>query len=294
VQFNAEQFCIDFNIDYRTEGKNVQAGWVNICCPACNDQGFHGGINPEKDYFNCWRCGWIPINEVLSAKTGLSKKQISLYKKKYIHGAFILSKNKDKVEFASKVELPGSALNKFHKKYLEKRGFDADFLEDKYKLLGTGISGYWKYRIIIPIYYRHQLISFQGRDYTNQQELRYVGLQKEKSVMDYKDILYGIDFCTSDTIAVVEGVTDVWRMGDGFAATFGTSMTENQIRVLSKYKNIYFLFDPELEAQEKAKKAATKLASIGRNVEIIDLEIDCDPGDLTQEESTYFRKLLGF
>ena len=41
-------------------------------------------------------------------------------------------------------------------------------------------------------------------------------------------------------------------MGNETVCTFGTSITKEQIKELSRFKKISFLFDPEREAQKKA------------------------------------------
>jgi len=199
-----------------------------------------------------------------------------------------------KVALATEIDLPGAELQSIHKKYLRRRKFSPDFLEKTYGLRGTGVTGDWKFRIIIPFYFRGQLVSYQGRDITGRQELRYKTLAVEKSIVDPKHLLYNIDNCREETICVVEGAFDAMRLGPSFAATFGTSMTEFQIKLLAAYRKVIFLFDPEPEAQAKADQAATKLSSFGCKVEKIDLEIDRDPAELTDEEALELRReLLG-
>ena len=56
----------------------------------------------------------------------------------------------------------------------------------------------------------------------------------EKSVVNYKDILYNMDRVQGEKVVVVEGITDVWRMGDGFVASFGTTLTSAQINLSDK------------------------------------------------------------
>ena len=193
---------------------------------------------------------------------------------------------------AKEIKLPGGPLEKVHRKYLEKRGFDPDIIAEDYRVLGTSLVGEWKYRIIIPIYFRGKLVSFQGRDITDKQRLRYKSLEIEKSVIHYKHTLYNIDNCIGDTVVVFEGPTDVWRWGVGGVATFSTAVTEQQIWLLSRYRRVFFMFDTGEESQGLALKAARKLACMGVVVEVLDLEMERDPGELTESEVHELRKDL--
>lgn len=293
--FNVRSFLQDYDISHTDAGKNSQKGWLNIQCPLCDDDSDHGGFNLYGDYYHCWRCGRHNTEEVIKTLLNVSWAKAKEIKFEYTERSRILDNlNKKDKKSVKKIGMPGEKLQKRHKKYLKKRNFDPDFIEKKYKITGTGIVGDYKYRIIIPIYYKNILVSFQGRDITDQQQIRYKNLAVEKSIMNPKHILYNIDNCYSDRIGIVEGVFDVWRMGDGFVSCFGTSITERQIKILSKYKNIFFLFDPEEEARQKAKKTAYQLSAFGCKVEIIDLEKDQDPAQLTEEDVYNIRKELKF
>lgn len=296
MSWDALSFVRDYGISYWTEGKNVQDGWVNIRCPLCeNDPSNHGGFNPVVGYYHCWRCGRHSLEWIISRLLNYDLEAVKSIIFEYSGRASALRKINKKVPKAKNIELPGEKLEKPHKRYLRKRGFIPWKIEEKYLVRGTGTIGNWKYRIIIPVYLNGQLVTYQGRDYTNKQQLRYKTLSVEKSVVDHRNLLYGIDNVPgSNLIGVVEGLFDQWRMGDGFVATFGTSMTEAQVRFLSRFKRILFLFDPEKEAQKKALKIGNKLSSLGCEVEIIDLEIDGDPAELSEIEANYIRKELGF
>lgn len=124
--------------------------------------------------------------------------------------------------------------------------------------------------------------------------MRYRNLPIEESVINPKHLLYNLDNCPGSHAFLMEGVTDVWRFGDGFVATMGTSLDSAQIGLIAKrYNSITFLFDPEHEAQSKAKKHARTLSSLGLRVEVIDLELDHDPGDCSPAEVASIKTALG-
>ena len=291
--FDAIRFLTDYNITYWTQGKNVQDGWVNITCPnpECNDKSQHGGFNIMKGYYNCWKCGHQSLRFIISLLTGESNPTNII--NEYMGSTIIRKRLNKKVKSnVTNIKLPGTELKKMHRKYLLKRGFDPDYIEKKYKIKGTGITGDWKYRIIIPIYYKGQLVSYQGRDITDQQELRYKTLSKDESIINPKHVLYNLDNCKEEYIIVTEGAFDCWRLGNDSCATLGTSITKEQLRLLRKYKKIFFIFDPESEAYKKAKKAANELAIFGCKTEIIKLDEASDPAELSDIEAKKLKRKL--
>lgn len=295
--FDALKFFKDHRIRYWTEGKNVSPGWVNIKCLFCINDSNHLGWNLDEGYFHCWKCNGHKLHTVVSKLLRVPKSRaeeiILEYSGHVPHRKFL---NRKKAQ-AKHIKLPGSELNKFHRQYLKRRKFDPDYIIKKYKITGTGPKETWEdllyeLRIIIPIMYNRKLVSFQARDITDKQKLRYKGCPIEKSVIYYKDILYNWDNANQFRIVVVEGITDVWRLGDGFVASFGTGMTQSQIKLLSTVDEIFFLFDPGKEAQNKAKEYAELLASIGRKTEIIKLQGSQDPGELSEDNASYIRRQL--
>lgn len=292
MPFNAEKFLLDFNIPFFKEGKNVQKGWIAINCPFCSrDFSHHGGFNPTKGFYTCWKCGFHPLKNVIHELTGESP--IPIIKRYETDRIKETSIKKTPVEY---VNLPGKNLQPRHKNYLIKRGFDPDLLEKKYKLKGTDhTGGMYKFRIIAPIFFQTDLVSFQSRDITNKQELRYKACAKEYEKIFHKDILYNIDNCTGDSVIVTEGIVDVWRMGDDCCCTFGIGYRKQQVYLLSRYKYIFIIFDTDDNgvAQEKAVKLAKELSLLGCIVENIVLDSG-DVGDMSQFEAEYLKKQLIF
>lgn len=292
--FNITSFCKNYGIPYATKGKNIGPGWIGLSCPFHVDNGNHLGYNVQGGYFYCWKCGGHSVRNVVKEFLQCSSAEADFIVDEYnsrIEGLQILNKPKP---LAQTLELPGESLSKPYRRYLAKRGFDPDDIEAQYRIKAGGIVGEWKYRIIIPVYYEGRLVTYQGRDITGNTDLRYKTLSVEKSVENPKHCLYNQDAVEGkENIIVCEGVTDVWKMGKGSVATLGTSTTEEQIRKLSIYKNIYIVFDPEPTAQIRAKRLGERVAAMGANVEIIDTGLDHDPGEMTAKEVETFRRELG-
>jgi DNA primase len=287
------RLLVDFKIPLDTR---VNPGWINVHCPFCRrDEGFHGGFPESGDYFHCWKCGGHYIDLTIQKLLHISRKEYNEIIPQYSAEVLLRAKLNKKKPKAQKIEMPGEDLNKAERKYLKDRRFDPDFLVQKYGIRGGGIVGEWKFRILIPMYMNHQLISFTGRDITGQQKQRYKNLEIEKSVMDPKTIVFNWDNAPGPKVGIVEGPMDVFRMGDDFICTFGTSVTSAQIgRIAEKYKEVYFLFDPEEDAQKKAQKNAELLSSLGVEAWVVDIENDCDPGDLSEYEVERLRSEMGF
>lgn len=303
MSWDALRFCRENGVTFYLSGKNVRPGWVHFRCPMCGDHSNHGGFNPEDGSYACWRCKGSHPHAIISKLLNLPANEAEDLYNEY-EGTTSMRKilNKDTGPRPTKIELPGGPLRPAHKKYLKGRGFDPDECIERFGLLGTGPSERWqgvdfRLRIIIPIYdYLGRLVNFQGRDITNKQELRYKGPPVDMVPLHHKHTLYGAHKCRdTSTIVVVEGVLDQWRMGDGFVCSFGTSMTTQQIYLLSQWEEIIFLFDPEKEAQKRATEYGKQLASLGRKVETISADFGGgrDPGDLTPAEALGIRRDLG-
>jgi DNA primase len=152
--------------------------------------------------------------------------------------------------------------------------------------------GPYKFRIIIPILQRGKLASFQGRDYTGRSDLRYKTCEKEKEVVCHKHLLYNADAIPGEDVVVVEGVTDVWRLGPGSVATFGTGFTQEQVMILAGYRRVFLLYDGEEAATRRADKLAHAISGLGAEVELVTLD-GGDPAEMSQDDADYMMLELG-
>jgi len=291
---NIRKFLDDYNISYTLDAPNLKKGNIGINCPFHNDVDYYGAfiVDTNSVGYNCWLCGGFPLKEVLQALSGT--KDVHRILKEY-KGSNRARKVQSRVKtHNTKIDIPGGELKVYHKNYLKERNFDPEFLRLKYDLRGTYYEGRYPYRIIIPIYYKNKIISFQGRDFTNKQELRYKACREDDEIIHHKDILFNLDNCKSRKGIMCEGLFDVFRLGDNSFATFGTSLTNSQLCVLKEYfDKIYILFDNEEKALKKAESYADKITSIGIEVEMIETDINRDPGDFTEDEVLELKIMLG-
>lgn len=293
------KFYNDFGIDGKTEGhKHCRPGWINIPCPFCiGNSGRHLGYSLTKNYFRCWRCGYKNTLQVIQKLTKLEKSAAISIMQQY--GGF----SKTPIAKSIKVKRKGFKypsglieLQPHHKRYIEKRGFDPDYIASEYNVLATGpISKLdkidYSYRLFIPIEFNNEIVSFTTRDYTNKTDLRYISCPKEREKIEHKTILYGIDKCKRDEVIVVEGPTDVWRMGNDSAATFGIEWKLKQVKLIaSRFKKCIILYDDDPQAIKQADVLAAELSF--RGIKVIVETIVGDPGSMAQDDANHLKKEL--
>lgn len=293
MAFNSQQFLDNYSISYSTEGKNIGKGWIGIKCPFCDDPSQHGGFNIIKEYYNCWTCGYHRLIDVVLSLTGEDFKTAQNIIRKYSNTIPVpITTQQENRKKELMLPVGSGTLFYTHKTYLEKRGFDPDYLEKEWDLKGTGFIGEYKFRIIAPIYVNHKLVSYQGRDITERSPLRYKACKKENEIIHHKHILYGIDKVPGDKVVIVEGITDVWRLGPGAVATFGIKYTTEQLLLIAKrFTTILILFDNDPNAKKQALNMSIYLSGFNLNIEILEIDKE-DPASLTEQESKEIMKLL--
>lgn len=304
---NFQKLFNDYKIPYSLK---VNRGWVNSNCPYCDTKidSFNMGFNPSGDYCTCWKCGGNDLNRTLSLLLGIPRTELPSVLSQYEGRSGLLQELNKKTAKAKHLELPNQGFTPAERKYLLSRNFSPRFLHEKYGVVGGGIAGDWKYRIIIPLYYNGVLVSWTGRSILDKQTLkekkipRYKNLSIEKSIYASKDLFYNMDKSQGKSVILTEGCFDVIRLGDkdgnsdNVICSLGTQLTEAQVKLLSQhYEKIFIMFDNEPEAQEKARKFGMKIASMGIEVEIVNFYEDFgvnDGGECSQEQVDQIRKEL--
>lgn len=296
------------NIQKWTAGKNVAKDCVNIqCpCPGCTDHSNHGGFNIITGSYRCWKCHGTSAPQALAWAAHISVYEAKKLIQRFTYGGAAPVAKPEK--HASSLVIPGGELHEMHRQYLLKRGLDPDYLVRYYGIKGTMLGTRWEgkdfsLRIIIPVKDPSgRIVSFQGRDITGDDSRnRYEAPPKDKVLANYKHMVYGADLAWNrNSVVVVEGVFDAWKLGPGAVCTFGTGMTKEQILLLSHWKNVIFFFDPESDAQQHADEYARDVAMYGSNVEVAYEDFGTLPngdkrdiGDLAPHELTRIKNELG-
>ena len=290
----------DYNVEYDTR---VNKGWTNVTCPFCDDKTFNGGFNNAGDYYHCWKCGGHNFKQALARTVNIPFNEVDTLIEQYAGRNSVLNTLNKKQAKATKLTLPTDTFTSAERKYLKERNFSPKLLHEKYKIVGGGITGSWKYRIIIPLVLNGKIVSWTARTILSKQQQqklkipRYKNLSIEQSVVDPKSVLYNLDHCEDKIAVLTEGAFDVIRMGDGFFCSFGTELTQSQISMIKqRFEKVFIMFDNEEEAQAKARKFGLQIASIGVEVELVDCYGDFnknDAGELNEKEVQIIRHELG-
>lgn len=295
--FDALRYLRDRRIKHVTAGKDTSAGWLGVSCPLCRDPEQHGGFSLADGHYNCWRCGGHPVEDVVMALERCEWHEACAIVIEYTdHGTGRRPPQKPVLkQIAGSLSWPPGTmpLQAQHKAYLAGRRFDPDFLAAKYGLMGTGPVGPYAWRVMAPVLVAGRMVSYQGRDITGRADLRYKACRKELELRDHKTVLYNADNA-GDSVVVVEGVFDVWRLGHGAVATMGTSVTRAQVAEMGKFRKVFVLSDPEPEAQAKAGRLCAQLAVLG--VQATNVILDSgDPADMAQGDADKLKEeLLGW
>ena len=179
--------------------------------------------------------------------------------------------------------------------YAIKNGYNKDLL------IKVGLTGsyenrlYDRYqgRVIFPIHnLTGKVIGFGGRILTSEKtKAKYVN-SPESEIYNKSQTLYGIFFARNeisrlDNCILVEGYADVLSMHqagiENVVASSGTSLTTEQIRMISRYtKNVTILYDGDAAGIHAALRGTNMILEEGMNVRIVVLPPEDDPDTFVQ------------
>jgi DNA primase len=301
-EFDVKKYFDDQNIEYKTGGKNTTRGWIEIHCvfPGCADHSEHLGINLKSGLITCWICGKKGsalhiIQEIEQCSYPQAIKIALKYPKNALesdqfrdHSQYMKEQNKTTHGLVFPAEMQNSWPVP-HLNYLRSRGFDPDQLINKYSLKPVHTFGNYRFRIIAPIFLNGRAVSWIAADILRIPErIPYLDCPENQSIRLVKHCLYNID-TVRDTALIVEGITDVWNLGDGAVGTFTSNFTKEQILLLieKKVKRAFVLYDPD--AAKKGKRLGEQLSGIIPHVENIILDKG-DPADMTKQEVMQLRR----
>jgi len=119
---------------------------------------------------------------------------------------------------------------------------------------------------------------------------RWIHANPEEEVLSIKTLLYGWDYVRA-SVVVVEGPSDVWRVGPGAVGLFGMVPTASQAYLLSSVSHRVICFDREPAAQRAARRLAEQLQAFPGETLVMELA-SADPGEATDEEVAELRSYL--
>jgi len=284
-QIDIREVLDDLDIYYSESGKNVSDGWIGVSCPFCDDDSNHLGIHIRDKVVSCFKCGTTGnIIKYLSEELNSFSKAIQLLGDSVPRELKVFGN--EIAQRAINVDLPKEAINKIpdvHYGYLQNRGFDPQKLTDKYNFQFCEFIGDWRSRIIVPIVHSYRLVTFTSIHVAKDSKLRYKHLPAEKSIIPIKHYLYGLEHTNKHSCVVVEGLFDMFRIGDGAVCVFGTKITPEQTRLLSKFNKVVIAFDGDDAGRVSGEKLANNLAPFC-DVKLLSLPEGLDPDKLSSED----------
>ena len=161
-------------------------------------------------------------------------------------------------------------------KYLKRRKFSLDHVISK----GCGICrvGPYMNRMIIPVYFEGQQVSFVAADLTGKAKLKYDMPGSTKYLYGYDDLKQG------GTIIVEEGVLDQWRTGEDAIAMLGSYLTDKQKTLIIKKQPENLIFCLDGDAYWHARDEAAFFEPFVNRVEVVHIDFEEDPDSLGTEE----------
>ncbi len=287
-----EEVLNDLRIPFRKLGEHHHTtfGRISVDCPFCSKDSNHFrlGIRINGRGASCWKCGSKPISEVLAELSGQPLNRIYELTKGFLDSSPSFSKIEDK---RGRLVLPPNVKNmeKIHRKYLKGRGFDPDYLEQKYGVKGIGLSERLPWRLFIPITHQEKMVSWTTRSISDDVEKRYLNAKPEEEILSPKKILFGEDDCHPGKVVVVEGPMDLFRIGPGAVALMGLVYTSQQMRLIARYAVRTIVLDQD--ASEQSKRLCDDLSTFPGVTQRATLEAK-DPGSASQKEVEQIRRLF--
>lgn len=268
-------------------------GDIAFFCPFCNHHKKKLNVNINTGYWHCWVC-----------QTG-SKSIVSLFKKSgHITAIKDVVKLLDKKsqsytkvesdETTAKIFLPKeykslmkSSRNPEYRQawhYLKKRGF-TETLVKRYNI-GYATEGKYRNRLIIPSYDEHGIVNyFVARTYYEDSDIK----KYDNPVAPKNIVPFELYTSWAFPVILVEGVFDAMKIDRNAIPILGNSIGNAIIEklLLEGVKLVYLALDAD--AMRFVYREIMKLIDAGIQVQIIELPLNKDPGEMEQHE---FLKLI--
>lgn len=330
--FDWIRFLESHHIPYETSGPNTARGQIAIHCPLCGaaDPSMHMSIALHGGGWRCWR---RPDAHYGRSPTGLVRLLILCSDDQakeivggsvYVPDDWLSQVQQQFVPAAEEVTPPLKLPQSFKKlasglpsakpflRYLHDRGFDDRGVEFLAKRFGLHYctQGLYKGRLIFPIRYGKELVTWTGRTIYKTQNLRYRTLSADpekaaeegmgraigpitRYLLSFNHLMKSAD---ADTLCICEGPFDsakVQLLGQKMGITstcFFTSMpSRDQVELfhllLPKYKRRFLLLDRG--TMPVALKIMTALSGLGVRIMQLPGELK-DPGEFTESSFTKF------
>ncbi len=297
---------------------------LRAICPIHKESIASFNVNPEKQIFYCFGCGagggiihfcekmenlnFYDAVIFLCKKYDIKIPELEQFSKYYklmseISSFYHNNLTKNAVEYLNKRGIKEKTIKEFKIGYaLDYRNSLLNHFKDnkknliELKLIKKKDNGYYNFfrgRIIFPIHSENgNILGFIGRSLEENQNYKYLFSPNSK-IFKKSNALYGLYSAKeyikkTKAVILVEGVTDflsVWQSGiKNVVAVLGTSLSENQAKLINKYagKSIA-LFDSDAAGLEATLKSSNILIGNGLEIEIVSLLNGEDPDSFLQK-----------
>ena len=185
-------------------------------------------------------------------------------------------------------------------KYLRSKGISEELIAKAGLIIAReGKSGFYdrfRHRIIFPIFdVQNRPVAFGARAMQDSDGAKYIN-SPETPVYTKGQHMFGLQLTKAavgklDRIIVVEGYMDMimpYIHGvENIAASLGTALTVEQIRLLRRYTpNVVMLFDTDPAGQSAIVRSLDLLIDEGMNVRVATLAQDADPDSFIRQQGT--------
>lgn len=288
---------VDVYRQYGVAHEPGTADWINSRCPHCGGSKLKLGFNTSSPRFWCFQCGWHRGEDTLVRLLGVDEDQAREIWRSLGHAPGRGLMRDRKIQSSVKVHgyrRPQGTMDHLtdaHARYLEGRGFDPSRIQAEWGVCSTGptsrLDGIdYRNRLLIPISWGGQEVSFQTRDTTGRSDRKYMACPEGREAAHHKHILYGQEGAWRQRLGIaVEGVTDVWRLGPLAFCVFGVQYRPEQVlEIARRFDRVAVVFDGEYQAQHQARRLAAQLSGMGVRSVVIDPG-DADPGSMTDTDA---------
>lgn len=140
--------------------------------------------------------------------------------------------------------------------------------------------------LIFPVFQYGKFIGWQCRFVPGTWHGEKMGKMKYLHVFHKGKCLYNFDNASEfSSVVVVEGVKKAWKFPNG-VATFGKGLTDTQIQLIQKWKEVIFMFDGEDDTQKKIQELAAVIAKGKRCINIDPRDYGfASPDEMTHEQA---------
>lgn len=280
-----------------------------VCCPFCNDTRFRCYINhrygqddelgrAQTHLATCFNAGCQLAMRAPYAYQEL-ERMLTGHQLVELRQANV-SEGRDVDVDAIRMNWPGKVtridrLPATHEAnvYLTSRGFDPE-------QIGRFYNVHWCYesprhvcqdRLIIPIYHNKKMVGWQARAaYDTDWKLSHLPKYYTAPGTPRRQILYNFGNAQHYQVGiVVEGVTDVWKIGPQAVCTLGATMTTQQQSLFRRGFRDYagvLLYDPDVRektAEKTAEIETTLHEALNSGFCSVQLPDGTDPGSLSRE-----------